>query len=100
MDSSVNYASFSDLCGKRVEFAKHGHRSLGDLLSSHPEKFSCAGGRWFGKVTEDNANIIRAMATEKAKRGRGALRARVFGQGSRPFTPRSAALVELFDFLV
>ncbi|EYB82932.1 hypothetical protein Y032_0346g3130 [Ancylostoma ceylanicum] len=79
------------LCGKRVEFAKHGHRSLGELLSSHPEKFSCSGGRWFGKITEENENIIRAMATEKSKRGRGSLRARVFGQGSRAYTPRSTA---------
>ncbi|CAJ0596015.1 unnamed protein product [Cylicocyclus nassatus] len=65
---------YQDLCGKRVEFARFGYRSLGDLLHKFPQKFSFQntpqGVKWFGKVTEENQDIVRSMASEKHKKGR------------------------------
>ncbi|KAK6731521.1 hypothetical protein RB195_007773 [Necator americanus] len=92
---------YTSLCGKRVEFAVHGYRSLGDLLRAHPEKFSCVGNRWFGKITEENEDIVRSMASEKSKRG--LPRGRFAGPGFHPssrgptvpphvFFPRSNSL--------
>ncbi|VDM64238.1 unnamed protein product [Angiostrongylus costaricensis] len=47
---------------------QYGFPSLETLLKSYPDTFRLEGKKWYGKVTKENEDLVRSMATEKPRK--------------------------------
>uniref|UniRef100_A0A0K0DPL3 HTH OST-type domain-containing protein n=1 Tax=Angiostrongylus cantonensis TaxID=6313 RepID=A0A0K0DPL3_ANGCA len=78
-----------ELSGMDGNVKQYGFPNLETLLKSYPDKFHFEGKKWYGKVTKENEDIVRSMATEKPRKRGPDLMAPPGFENQRPSHPKN-----------